>query len=162
MTVQDGAGGSQRDAADPQRNMLYSAEDEVEPTCRRFSRWVELETFVDEVVAGEFWTAELPRRWRRPTAHRVYVVRRSSSATASLAERDRPVIHIRSGHWSSLVVLHELAHLVVHDGDPHGPVFAGVELDLIRWHVSFDMATALSESFARHGVDVATPSTTVG
>jgi len=147
------------DAKDPQRDAVYRAEDEVEDTCRRFVRWVELEGFVDEVVAGDFWTVELPRRWRRPTPSRVHVVRRSSSATASVAERDRPVIHIRSGHWSALVVLHELAHLAVRDGEAHGPVFAGVELDLIRWHVSFGAATALSEAFARYGVEVASPST---
>ncbi len=158
MTLSGNTDHPQREAADPQREAVYRAEDEVEDACRRFIRWTELEGFVNDVVAGEFWMSELPRRWRRPTPPRVHVVRRSSSATASLAERDRPVIHIRSGHWSALVVLHELAHLIVRDGDAHGPTFAGVEVDLIRWHVSFAAATELSDAFARHGVEVAEPS----
>lgn len=136
--------------ADPQAGPLGRAEDavlaEIGP---RLRRWTDVESFVDRVVSGPAWAD------RFPTAPlEVSVVRRSRSATASLAVPATSTIAIRDGHWFPLVVLHELAHLVTPSPPPHGPRFAANELELVRLVCGIEAAAALRLSFTDHGVAV--------
>jgi len=141
------------DPTDPQRDLVYQCEDRVLARARRFRRFTEVEQFVRVVVTDPWWIDDLPRRWSVVPPIEVVLARRSRSATASLAETGRPVIHLRDGHWTSAVVLHELAHLAARDPEPHGPVFCGVLCDLVRRHAGFhagvELRAALSEVGAR-------------
>jgi putative metallohydrolase (TIGR04338 family) len=145
------------DPDDPQRELVYGCEDRALAGSRRFRRFVHLEAFVAAVVAESWWAEELAERWHVLPPLEVTVARRSRSATASLAEVHRPVIHVRDGHWTASVVVHELAHLVARDPEPHGPIFCGVLLDLVNRYLGFHAAVGLRAEMATAGVRVATP-----
>ncbi len=136
---------------------MYLCEDQALGEVRRLARFAEVERFVEEVVTDTWWVDDLPRRWSVLPPLEVVLARRSRSATASLAEAGRPVIHLRDGHWTAAVVLHELAHLAARDPEPHGPVFCGVLCDLVRRHAGFHAWVDLRAQFERAGVRVAEP-----
>jgi len=70
---------------------------------------------------------------------------------AGLCARDG--IHIRRGHLSRWVLLHELAHWLTSDG--HGPEFCYLFLDLLGVTFGHNARDALRASFEDHGVAVA-------
>ncbi len=129
--------------------LLYAAEDRVEACIgRRLKRWVQVEAFVqmvidDEATRDQFTT--LPSK--------IALVRRSRSATCSFALPGTAMIALRDGSWTSLVVLHEIAHLVSPGSDPHGRTFAGTELWLVRQHCGFTAYLELRDSFDQSRID---------
>lgn len=111
-----------------QTPLVYAAEDEaLAGAARRFRRWTELKSYVDGILSSEWWVSTFPG-----APQTVDVVRRSRSATASLASRDLGAIAIRDGSWTAPVVLHELAHLAAPRDDDHGPSFAAAFLLIVR------------------------------
>jgi putative metallohydrolase (TIGR04338 family) len=140
--------------------LVYQAEAEaVEPDVGRFSRFVEVESFVDGVLTDLRWRDGLESRWSLTPPLEVVLLRRSRSATFSAAEHHRPVIHLRDGSWDRLTILHELAHLAALDPEHHGALFCGVELDLVRWFIGFQAYGALRTRFDELGVRYREPVT---
>lgn len=134
---------------DRQREAVYRAETEALGAAGpRFRRWVDLEAWVGAVVTDDRWLDGFPG-----APVEVAVLRRSRGATASVAEVDRAVIHIRDGSWDAPTVVHELAHLASVGPPDHGPRFAATELALVRSFLGFPAYGALRTAFVRHGVD---------
>jgi len=133
---------------DPQRDAVYAAEDSVLAGIGpRLERWTAVEAFLESVLADPAYVELFP-----DAPLDITLQRRSRSATASLAVPARLVIAIRDGSWNALTILHELAHLIDHGAQPHGPQFAAVELELVRRWCGFDAYVALRTAFAGHGV----------
>lgn len=128
---------------------MYSAEDAVEssigPSLRR---WKAVEAFAQSILDDE-----RTRDTFGVLPSEITLLRRSRSATASLAVPATTTIAIRDGSWSPLVVIHELAHLIAFDDGDHGPQFAGIELWLVRRHCGFESYLALADQFDIHKVD---------
>lgn len=134
-----------------QTDLVYAAEDlALGDTGRRFSRWTDVAAYVDAVVASDWWAGTFPH-----APQEVEVLRRSRSATASLASRGSAAIAIRDGSWTSPVILHELAHLAAPRDDDHGPSFAAAFLVIAREHLGFAAYGALASAFAAAGVEAA-------
>lgn len=137
---------------------VYRAEHEaLDAEVGRFTRFAAVERFVASVTTDSRWVDDLGTRWRVTPPMEVVVVRRSRSATFSAAEFARPVIHLRDGSWDRLTILHELAHLASRDPESHGPLFCGVELDLVRWFVGFHAYGALRSGFDQGGIRYRAP-----
>lgn len=138
------------DSHDPQRDLVYAAEDavdaEIGPALRR---WRDVEAFLDRVVTSDAYGDRFP-----DAPLDVVLDRRSRGARASLALPHHDTILIRDGSWSALVVLHELAHLVTHTADAHGPRFTATLVQLVRDHCGLEAAVALRASFDAHAVAV--------
>ena len=121
------------DPADPHRDAVYRAEHLALPDGgRRFARFVELESWVEQVVLGPRWEALFP-----DAPLEVAVLRRSRSATFSAAhvtpEGDAAAIWIRDGSWDAATVVHELAHVAAGAApDPTGPHGRGFATALLR------------------------------
>lgn len=145
------------DLADPQRDRVYACEDLALADGRSFRRFAEVEAYLAEVLRDPWWIDELGERWAVAPPLDVTLVRRSRSARSSAAEVGRPVIHLRDGHWTAAVLLHELAHLVARDPEPHGPIFCGVLCDLVSRHMGFPAAVELRAALVAAGVEVARP-----
>jgi putative metallohydrolase (TIGR04338 family) len=120
---------------------LYAAEAEsIEGAGVTWARLADAQRDLDRLVASE-WFAE---RW--PHFGRATVRRRGRGATWSLglpldhagprATATEGVILV-AGPLRQPVVLHELAHLLVPDGDGHGPEFAETLLTLVRAEMGF-------------------------
>lgn len=139
------------DPADPQRQLVYAAEDsvlaEVGP---RLRRWVEVEAFVESVLADPAYLDLFP-----DGPLDIVLDRRSRSARASVALPDHATILIRDGSWNALTLLHELAHLISPDEVPHGADFVATELALVRRFCGFDAFAVLLTAFRATGVAVA-------
>ena len=134
-----------------QTPLLYAAEDEaLADGARRFRRWSELLEYVEGILSSEWWVTTFPG-----APQTVEVLRRSRSATASLASRELGAIAIRDGSWTAPVVLHELAHLAAPLDDDHGPSFAAAFLVIVREQLGIAAFAALRSSFARAGIAVA-------
>ena len=107
------------DTNDPQRHLVYAAEDSVlDDIGRRLRRWTDVEAFVEAILADPAYLDLFP-----DAPLDVVLDRRSRSARASVALPDRATILIRDGSWNALTVLHELSHLVSPDREPHGADF---------------------------------------
>lgn len=129
---------------------MYDAEDDVvEHIGRRLRRWAEVEAFLERIVTDPAYLDEFPDAPIEIGLHR-----RSRSARASVAVPDHDAVLIRDGSWNALTVLHELAHLVSPDPEPHGVDFVATELALIRRFCGFDAYAELRAAFTRHGVDI--------
>lgn len=127
---------------------MYAAEDSVlAGVGPRLRRWRDVERFVESVLGDPVYLERFP-----DAPLDITLQRRSRSATASLAVPAHRVVAIRDGSWNALTVLHELAHLIDHGAQPHGPQFAAVELELVRRWCGFDAYVALRTAFAGHGV----------
>ncbi|MEZ5267718.1 MAG: hypothetical protein R2789_03820 [Microthrixaceae bacterium] len=91
---------------------------------RRFSRFAQIETYVQTLVLGQWWSEQFPT-----APLEVHLERRSSGATysaAHLPSHDVGVIHLVDGSgWGLETVLHELAHVAAGVGDGHGARFQG-------------------------------------
>jgi len=137
---------------------VYQAERlALEGQVGRFSRFVQVEAWIGEILRDPRWIEELPARWSVDPPLEVAVLRRSRSATFSAAELDRPVIHLRDGSWDRLTIVHELAHLASSDPSGHGAQFCAIELDLVRWFCGYHAYGALRSAFADGGVTVQAP-----
>jgi putative metallohydrolase (TIGR04338 family) len=131
-----GAGFAGPDPADPYREAVYRAERDALPDGgRRFRRFVELESWVLDVVLGSAWEEMFPA-----APLEVVVMRRSRGATFSAARiepsGEAAAIWIRDGSWDAVTVVHELAHVAsgTHPDPtgPHGQRFATALLRLWR------------------------------
>lgn len=158
--------GAAPDPGDPQRELLYRCEHLALPDGgRRFSRFSELEQYVQSVVLGPWWEHTFPE-----APIEVTVLRRSRGATFSAAhvtpDRDEAVVWIRSGSWDAVTVVHELAHVAVAGAvgpgaagrdvgstAPHGAEFAGALL--ICWRELLGVAAygALRSAFDTNGIE---------
>ncbi len=145
------------DLDDPQRERVYASEDLTLAHGRTFRRFAEVEAYLADVVSDPWWIDDLGERWGVAPPLDVTLVRRSRSARSSAAEVGRPVIHLRDGHWTAAVLLHELAHLVARDPEPHGPIFCGVLCDLVGRHMGFPASVELRAALVAAGVTVAQP-----
>jgi putative metallohydrolase (TIGR04338 family) len=115
-------------ATDPHRDAVYRSEHAAMPDGgRRFTRFGQLESYVEQVVTGPWWERTFP-----DAPLEVDVLRRSRSATFSAAhvsdDGDSAAIWVRDGSWDLVTVVHELAHVAVGPslgGDgAHGAVFS--------------------------------------
>jgi putative metallohydrolase (TIGR04338 family) len=139
------------DTNDPQRHLVYAAEDSVlDDIGRRLRRWTDVEAFVEAILADPAYLDLFP-----DAPLDVVLDRRSRSARASVALPDRATILIRDGSWNALTVLHELSHLVSPDREPHGVDFVATELALVRRFCGFDAFATLASTFVAHGVAAA-------
>ena len=148
-------------AEDPDAVAVYAAVDEAMPDGgRRFRRFSEIQSFVDDAVAEPFWEDAFPDA---PVS--VEVLRRSSSATFSAAHVTDDgwdgVIWIRDGSWDVVTVVHELAHVAAGSwrvpgrwaSEPgHGPRFVDALCRLWRRHLGVIAYGALRVSLSDHGV----------
>ncbi len=133
---------------DPQAQRVDAAEESViDDVGRRFTRWSQVERFVDGVLGDDLFHEQFEN-----APLEITLERRSRSATASLADAGRAVIWIRDGSWDALTVLHELAHIARPSAEPHGPVFVATELELVRLFCGFDAYIALRAAFEQHDV----------
>jgi putative metallohydrolase (TIGR04338 family) len=146
---------------------LYAAEAEsIERAGVTWARLADAQRDLDRLVASE-WFAE---RW--PHFGRATVRRRGRGATWSLGlplDRSGPRgtategVILVAGPLRQPVVLHELAHLLVPDGEGHGPQFAETLLTLVRAEMGFPAFAELfyalrrREPFARINETVASP-----
>jgi len=139
------------DTNDPQRHLVYAAEDSVlDDIGRRLRRWTDVEAFVEAILADPAYLDLFP-----DAPLDVVLDRRSRSARASVALPDRATILIRDGSWNALTVLHELSHLVSPDREPHGADFVATELALVRRFCGFDAFATLASTFVARGVAAA-------
>lgn len=135
------------------QSAVYRAEAEaLSGTGRRWRRIEEVRRYVDALVRAD-WFAE---RW--PDLLDVGVERRGAGARWSLAVAEAtgypggPCTEGRilvAGPLSQLVVLHELAHLLAHPDDTHGPVFARIHLELVRQEMGFAAFTDYRDALRR-------------
>lgn len=140
---------------DPFRDALYRAEHEALPDGgRRFTRFAELESWVEALVLGPVWEELFPE-----APLEVSVMRRSRSATFSAAfvpdGEDAAAIWIRDGSWDAATVLHELAHVATGSATgptgPHGERFATALLRLWRAVLGVHAYGALRSCLDAHG-----------
>jgi len=117
---------------------------------RRLRRWTEVQAFLEGVLTDPSYLDAFP-----DAPLDVHLDRRSRSATASVAVPAQRTILIRDGSWNALTLLHELAHLVSPDPEPHGPDFTATELLLIRRFCGFDAYATLRSAFVDAGVAIA-------
>ena len=135
---------------------LYAAEDRAATAAgvRRYRRFTELSAHVAAVVTSDWWDQRFPDA---PAA--VHVERRSRNATYSAAVHhpalgDAAVIAIIDGrHWSTHVVLHELAHVATR-GDGHGPEFRSALIALWRREAGIYAAATLVAELRAAGFPV--------
>lgn len=138
---------------DPQQAAVARAEAAaIDGLGRRFARFDEVDAYVASVIADERWVEGFP-----DAPLEVTVWRRSRSARFALAEvagpDEVPAVHLPPHLWNVETVLHELAHLAAGPGaEPHGPEFAGAELELVRWFLGFHAYGALRGRFDELGV----------
>jgi putative metallohydrolase (TIGR04338 family) len=141
---------------DPQVAAVYAAEDDaLAASGPALRRWVDVEGFVERVVASVDWS-ECPVA---PPIE-IHLERRSRSATFAAASATEATIWIPDGRWTAHTVVHELAHLLQPAPDPHGSAFCGAELWVVRRVLGFDAYGALRSANDRAGVsyDDACPS----
>ena len=146
-------------AEDPHRDVIYAAENQAMPSGgRHFSRFTDLEAYVESVLAGSWWDREFPA-----APLEVQLIRRSRSATFSAAAVDRTgdeaAIWIRDGSWDAVTVVHELAHVASAQPTsspdptgPHGQEFATALLLMWREFLGLHAYGALLSGFDDHGV----------
>lgn len=143
------------DDADPFRERLYRAESEaLVDGGRRFTRFVQIERFVNSVVTSQWWDETFPS-----APIEIQVFRRSRGATFSAAVTDgvaeAGALWIRDGSWDLVTIVHELAHFATPDGDPSGPHgywFVDSLLELWRHCMGFHAYGSLRSSLAAHGL----------
>ncbi len=141
--------------SDPHRQQLYDAELAALPDGgRRFTRFVQLEAHVHDIVLGPWWERTFP-----DAPLEVDVLRRSRSATFSAAhvtpDAGAAVVWIRDGSWDLVTVVHELAHVATPAGDPSGPHgrdFATTLLQCWRELIGVQAYGALRSALDDHGV----------
>lgn len=108
---------------------------------RRFRRFQDVVSYVDRLVASEWWDDTFPR-----APSEVELQRRSHRARASLATVDAGVgvmALVDSHGWTLDVVLHELAHLAVGPERGHSGHFHGALVQLWRHEVGVEAAEVL-------------------
>lgn len=140
---------------DPFRELVYAAENEAAPHGgRRFSRFTQVRTMIDDVVTSSWWDDMFPH-----APIEVVLMRRSRNATFSAATVDHraeaAAVWIRDGSWDTVTVLHELAHVAALDGDPtgaHGQAFASALCELWRRYMGFHAYGALQSALTARGV----------
>ncbi len=143
---------------DPFRDDVYRAEDEVLPDGgRRFTRFVQVERLVDDIVTSQWWSEVFP-----DAPIEVTVKRRSRGATFSAAAvdtaKDAACLWIRDGSWNLVTVLHELAHMASGGGSgkdpsgPHGSDFVSALCELWREYLGFHAFGALQSALETRGV----------
>ncbi len=133
---------------DPQAEREYRAEASVSAGIgRRLARWVDVERFVESVVTRPEWADAEPA-----LPLEITIERRSRSARYAAAHAPTATIWIPDGQWEVLTILHELAHLVAPDREPHGPRYVGALLWLVRWSVGIAAAAELRAAFDAEGV----------
>ncbi|MEZ5347809.1 MAG: hypothetical protein R2714_01240 [Microthrixaceae bacterium] len=119
---------------------------------RRFSRFAQIETYVQTLVLGQWWSEQFPT-----APLEVHLERRSSGATysaAHLPSHDVGVIHLVDGSgWGLETVLHELAHVAAGVGDGHGARFRAALLDLWRREAGIEAWAALRAALERANTD---------
>jgi putative metallohydrolase (TIGR04338 family) len=113
---------------------------------RRFRRFLHIVSYVDQVVASDWWDETFPC-----APAEVEVQRRSHRAVASLATVDAGVgvIALVDGHgWSLDVVLHELAHLAAGPEWGHSDPFCGALVRLWHHEIGAEAAAVLRRELA--------------
>ena len=111
---------------------VYKAEDNVlMPIARRFSTFKEVEQFVENLTASEWWHKTFP-----DAPLHVIVEQRSATAAFSVSHENVIAIANNPNHRTSAVVLHELAHVASRTGD-HGPIFREALLKLVRHEMGY-------------------------
>lgn len=135
-------------SSDPQRVAVYAAEDSlVDEIGPRLRRWGDVERFLDSVLSQPRYLEMFPF-----APLDIVLGRRSCRATASVAIAECQTILIRDGSWNALTILHELAHLVANDREPHGADFVATELWLVREFCGFADFGSLQHTFDRNNV----------
>lgn len=140
---------------DPHRDLVYAAENDAAPDGgRRFRRFAEVRTFIDEVVLSGWWNDTFP-----DAPIEIVVMRRSRGATFSAATVDRAAdaaaVWIRDGSWDMVTILHELAHVATPYGDPsgaHGHAFVMALSELWRRFMGFHAYGALQSALTARAV----------
>ena len=144
---------------DPWVEVIEACEDAVSSLVGpSFRRWVDVVTWVHSVTTHPEWDELFPG-----APIDVEVQRRSSSARYALAHVPSASIFVPDGSWSTMLVVHELAHLaaphvvaghVPRAPEPsHGPSFVVAELAIVRRFVGVEAWAALRGELSAAGLD---------
>lgn len=137
---------------DNQRKRLYTAEKALAPLSARIEDIPSIQFFVDKVLAR----APIQRRYGRWLGKWKVVVRDGRRCRRALGGIDG----VQLPRWSrtQYIVLHEVAHTLAHrkfrytEIAGHGPEYAGIYLDLIRFGMGQEPHDVLKASFKAHRV----------
>lgn len=143
-----------RPPRDSQRARLYRAETPLPG--RRFQTLDECAAYRDHVVGSLWWTLQFPE-YDLASAPRLRPGNGARSAFFRLEDNGEPTITLPRRYRTAGVILHELAHWVLHrrhDLALHGPEFARVLLELTQHFGGDERAAKLRASYAEHRVKV--------
>jgi len=131
---------------DPQQFALYDAEHEIIGHRHNvhYPNKGDAQRFIDRIIASPEW-----RALGGPSSVTVNWTRHDSGV-ASCA-RSKRQINLPGWAYNQKTILHELAHMVTHDG--HGREFAGTALMLYRRFIGWMFADAVEAAYCKHGVD---------
>lgn len=134
-----------RDALDPQRSRVYSAEDRV-------FHGEMLELGIDELQEMSDEIALSPWFRRRYDPKRI-VVKDGRGGKTARSGCDGKSVHLRHGTRMKYILLHEIAHAIDSTGtEDHGSVFAGLYLYLVGRVYGDWRKKVLCREFNREGV----------
>jgi putative metallohydrolase (TIGR04338 family) len=140
-------------SASCQQFELYAAERRVS-TGERFPSVAAMQAFVDG-LRNTWW-------WRQfyPNVARVEVYSRPSNRHESVGAYDAAKraghIEMLPVHWTPLVVLHELAHVLAkarYGSRAHDPAFARVYLELVYLELGYATYVELERAFTAAGIN---------
>ena len=142
---------------DPQRQLLYAAEREVEAFLRDpLPTIAKMQEFVNHVLSSP-WTRE--HFGTRLLAEPIMVWPQAEGLDYAEASTNWGVISVPEGMGDKFIILHELAHILVdryyggNATESHGPQFATFYLMLVRQFLGAADCWDLLEAFDRNNVN---------
>ena len=152
---------------DPQAERLYNAQEHAFTTRKRrvgpfttvrsfespLRSMNEVLRFSSRIVRSRWWTERGGPSYVE--LHHETEWNGSARAYRWSFDRDSADVWLPRWAWNKPIVLHELAHLIATRGQPHGPTFAGVLLEMHELFVGKRSAKKLSAAFEKRGVRIA-------